>query len=139
MLYSYAFSSRLAVAILRMPKGLDYSHLNIGLDALSQNLGGMTTSSSISNITQLDTGNGDPTGKRKGREEPTIMPADSYLNLTTLNAANGSENGNRGANGKLPNDTMVYTTTGGSCVPQDILNEISIFHAPQPAGTIDVW
>lgn len=92
---SHAFSSRLAVAILRMPKGLDYSHLNIGVSPYSHTLGGMTTSSSMSNITQMEIGNNDANGKRKPNEEHTIMPADSYLNLTTLNNANGTENGNR--------------------------------------------
>lgn len=95
--YSYAFSNRLAVAILRMPKGLDYSHLNIEVNAFTPSGGGLTSSSSISNLTQLDN-TSETNGKNKLTKtatEPTIMPADSYLNLTTLASPNGNENGNR--------------------------------------------
>lgn len=94
---SYAFSNRLAVAILRMPKGLDYSHLNIEVNAFTPSGGGLTSSSSISNLTQLDN-TSETNGKNKLTKtdtEPTIMPADSYLNLTTLATPNGNEVGSR--------------------------------------------
>lgn len=95
--YSYAFSNRLSVAILRMPKFLDYSHLNMELNNFMSSGGGLTSSSSISNIAQLD--NVSEIGGRDKRvkvdSQPTIMPADSYLNLTTLPAVSNHENGNR--------------------------------------------
>lgn len=86
------------MAILRMPKGLDYSHLNLEVNTFAQLAGGMTSSSSVSNITQLDNGTPNPNGREERRRkegDTTIMPADSYLNLTTLAAANGNDNGNR--------------------------------------------
>lgn len=87
----------MAVAILRLPKGLDYSHLGLEVSTFSQLNGGLTSSSSVSNITQLDTGNATANQKHKNGNtngnDTTIMPADSYLNLTTLAGANGT-NGN---------------------------------------------
>lgn len=89
----------MAVAILRLPKGLDYSHLSLEVSTFSQINGGLTSSSSVSNITQLDTGNATASLKHKNGNtngnDTTIMPADSYLNLTTLAAANGA-NGTNG-------------------------------------------
>lgn len=43
-------------------------------------------------------------------------------------------------NGKAyPADSIVYSTQGGSCLPKDVMDEMCIFHVPQPEGTIDVW
>lgn len=43
-------------------------------------------------------------------------------------------------NGKpMQPDSIVYLTQGGSAIPQDIINELCLFHVSQPKGTIDVW
>lgn len=90
---SYAFSNRLAVAILRLPNGLDLS-LDVGVDTTPPN-GLSTPSSSFTNFNNLETGISN-TNLRKDLLQSqsqnggasTIMHADSYLNIYKIPSTN---------------------------------------------------
>lgn len=90
---SYAFSNRLAVAILRLPNGLDLS-IDVEVDITPPN-GLSTPSNSFTNFNNLE--NGIASGNMRkdllqsqSQNGPaaTIMHADSYLNIYKLPATN---------------------------------------------------
>lgn len=91
--FSYAFSNRLAVAILRLSNGLDFS-LGVEDDTTPPN--GLTTpSSSFTNFNNMETGISN-TNLRKDLLQSqsqnggasTIMHADSYLNIYKIPSNN---------------------------------------------------
>lgn len=78
---SYAFSNRLAVAILRLPNGLDLS-LDVEVDTTPPN--GLTTpSSSFTNFNNMDNNLRKDLLQSQSQNggASTIMHADSYLNI----------------------------------------------------------
>lgn len=89
LLYSYGFSNRLAVAILRLPNGLDHQSITIPEDITPPN--GLTTpSNSITNfLGNIENGVNSSNNLRKDLLQSntsngatsTIMHADSYLNI----------------------------------------------------------
>lgn len=91
---SYAFSNRLAVAILRLPNGLDLS-IDVDVDTTPPN-GLSTPSNSYTNFNHLE--NGLSSGNlrkdllqsaqnQNGGPAATIMHADSYLNIYKIPAS----------------------------------------------------
>lgn len=86
----------MAVAILRLPNGLDFSHLNLDIASTPQPNGITTSSSSASNLGQLEHNSG--TNLRKGVFRPlntgasNIMHADSYLNISGLSNSSSTIN-----------------------------------------------
>lgn len=94
--FSYAFSNRLAVAILRLPNGLDLS-LDVDVDTTPPN--GLTTpSSSFTNFNNLENGIASTNLRRDLLQSqsqtgaaPTIMHADSYLNIYKIPSSNTPE------------------------------------------------
>lgn len=93
---SYAFSSRMAVAILRLPNGLDFSHLHLDIAPVPQTNGITTSSSSASNLGQLENNIGSSLRKEVLRPINTgashIMHADSYLNISGLSSSSSTIN-----------------------------------------------
>lgn len=93
---SYAFSNRLAVAILRLPNGLDLS-IDVDVDTTPPN-GLSTPSNSYTNFNHLE--NGISSGnlrkdllqstQNQNGGAATIMHADSYLNIYKLPATNAA-------------------------------------------------
>lgn len=103
MFCSYAFSNRLAVAILRLPNGLDLS-IDVEMETTPPN-GLSTPSNSFTNFINLE--NGISSGnlrkdllqsQNQNETAATIMHADSYLNIYKIPPTNGS-----GTNGKSRN------------------------------------
>lgn len=97
-LCSYAFSNRLAVAILRLPNGLDLS-IDVDVDTTPPN-GLSTPSNSYTNFNHLE--NGISSGNLRkdllqsaqnqngGGAAATIMHADSYLNIYKIPSTNAA-------------------------------------------------
>lgn len=90
---SYGFSNRLAVAILRLPNGLDLS-LDVEVDTTPPN--GLTTpSNSFPNFNNLENGSSGNLRKdllqsqNQNGGATTIMHADSYLNIYKIPTSNG--------------------------------------------------
>lgn len=77
----------MAVAILRLPKGLDYSHLNIEVSASFALNGNLTTHSSTSNLGQSSE---HATGDLKAADASQLMHADSNLNLAGMISSNST-------------------------------------------------
>lgn len=77
----------MAVAILRLPKGLDYSHLNIEVSAAFASNGNLTTHSSTSNLGQSSE---HATGDLKAADASQLMHADSNLNLAGMISSNST-------------------------------------------------
>lgn len=78
----------MAVGILRLPKGLDYSHLNI--EVINQQTyasnGTLTRNSSISNL-------GGELATNELKAASQLMHADSNLNLAGINSTNSTITG----------------------------------------------
>lgn len=78
----------MAVAILRLPNGLDFSHLNLDISPVPQTNGLTTSNSSASNLGQLEQNISNNLRRDVLRPLHTgasqIMHADSYLNITGL-------------------------------------------------------
>lgn len=143
---SYAFSNRLAAAILRLPKGLDFSHLNVEVESTTTPNGGISTpNSSVVNLGQLDGSNlRRDVLNINGGAAPNIMHADSYLNIAGLNSSKertrmgGPNKLNNGADSP-PKEKIVYTTSSGTNLPRELCDQIGIFQLLRHSGTIDVW
>lgn len=161
--FSGAFTNRLAVAILRLPNGTDFSHLNVEIPNTPIH-GGLTASNSSVNLGVMDVQMTGDLLTIKNR----IMHADSNLNLAALGTSTQNsltipmpreyfpfygqkENGlylvfssapmpnQRALREAMARNDIVYSTRGGSCVPKHILDALGIFHTKQENRTIDVW
>lgn len=86
---SYAFSNRLAVAILRLPNGLDLS-LDVEVDTTPPN--GLTTpSSSFTNFNNMDNNRAVTKSlQSQSQNGASIMHADSYLNIYKIPSTGNS-------------------------------------------------
>lgn len=86
----------MAVAILRLPNGIDFSHLNLDIAPVTPANGLPTSNSSASNLGQLEHHSGNNLRKGVFRTLPTgaanIMHADSYLNITGLSNSSSTIN-----------------------------------------------
>ncbi|XP_055308215.1 bumetanide-sensitive sodium-(potassium)-chloride cotransporter-like [Sitodiplosis mosellana] len=144
----YAFSNRLAVAILRLPNGLDLS-LDVGVDTTPPN-GLSTPSSSFNNLELQSVTNlrkdllqsQSQNGILQNGGASTIMHADSYLDIykipSTNTAATKPSSESITKTDEKVNGHKTYTDDK---VPKELLNQLGIFHSfsNQHNGTIDVW
>ncbi|GAB0086660.1 bumetanide-sensitive sodium-(potassium)-chloride cotransporter [Sergentomyia squamirostris] len=139
-----AFTNRLSVAILRLPNGTDYSHLNVEIPHTPVH-GGLTASNSSVN---LNTIYGNMTGELLAIRPNRFMHADSNLNLAALGTSNQNSltipmpppmPNQRALREAMARNDIVYSTRGGSCVPKEILNAMGVFQTKQENRTIDVW
>ncbi|CAH0588109.1 unnamed protein product [Chrysodeixis includens] len=140
-----AFEGRLAVAIVRVPGGLDFGALSGAVGATG---GGSLTACSSGSADEL-----------RVRRAPHIMHADSdldirgdplrhnlsnILTLTTSRSFTISEcsTKERKKKDKRQNDMhrqIVYNSSNGLELSKDQLSQMTIFHRKQEAGTLDVW
>ncbi|XP_062565625.1 bumetanide-sensitive sodium-(potassium)-chloride cotransporter isoform X2 [Armigeres subalbatus] len=128
-----SFDCRMALAILRLPNGLDFSDLNAEIVtrpvATPDNL--KESNNAISTISS--------DGLRPPQK---LMHIDSNLNLESYGGSTNQLSSVTPQTTPTPTgetSDIVYSTRGGSCVPKEILDRISVFHRKQPKGTIDVW
>ncbi|KAG7300179.1 hypothetical protein JYU34_015728, partial [Plutella xylostella] len=138
-----AFENRLAVAILRVPGGLDYSAI-IAEDAPAT--GGLTATSSGS-------------GDLRVRRGPHIMHADSdldirssdsqpssrhNLNILTLTTSRSftvsdKEKPRKERRGEALHRQVVYRSSTGQELSKEQLSLMTLFQRKQESGTLDVW
>lgn len=152
----------MALAILRLPNGLDFSHLNTeivsspgGLPDLNgshNNLQAISTIITEDGLTvpqklmhvdsnfSLDLLAGSnsttitiPQPRTSRKKYRSIQPL-SFCLLHTRTAPMPNR-----YNVRESRDSIIYSTRGGSCVPKEILDRLGIFQRKQPKGTIDVW
>ncbi|XP_055901935.1 bumetanide-sensitive sodium-(potassium)-chloride cotransporter isoform X1 [Eupeodes corollae] len=136
-----AFSLRMGVAILRVPDGLDFSELNHEIrtpaPAINGNALNHLQSQGVANMTIPHM-----------QATSDILHVDSNLNLpgmisatSTLTVPQPPPMPNMSNLKKLQttNDSIIYSTKGGSELPKDILDAVTVFARKQPKGTIDVW
>ncbi|XP_055610809.1 bumetanide-sensitive sodium-(potassium)-chloride cotransporter isoform X2 [Uranotaenia lowii] len=146
-----AFDCRMALAILRMPNGLDFSQLNTEIitEIVSDPAGEPKRSgemmcnagSSSASLQQAISTISSNDGLKPPRK---LMHVDSNLELDSMHSSNTTT---LSASGEVPlpsrrtiqRDSIVYSTRGGSTVPKEILDRLSVFQRRQPKGTIDVW
>jgi len=196
------FENRMALAILKLPNGLDYSHLKttVNMPDIPESIAGSTHSLYASNekLAIVNKGFADSTQSLNTdpmpRKPRPFMHQDSNLALDSLpskkklgtlmhqdsNFALGNpakrklgllradsnltvnSDGTNGSQVSIsippehqykknprknelrhqvlsPHNPIVYSTRGGSAVPQDVLNSLNIFNRKQTKGTIDVW
>ncbi|XP_030375779.1 bumetanide-sensitive sodium-(potassium)-chloride cotransporter isoform X2 [Scaptodrosophila lebanonensis] len=141
-----AFSQRMGVCVLRLTNGLDFSELRHDLKAPING----TNKQGITN--ELI-----PAANAASE----LLHIDSNLNLASMDSTNLSYNAaqpaplpnvNRnsrsyklsGTNIPMPEpepepEPVLYHTKGGSELPPDIVNAMTIFTRKQPKGTIDVF
>lgn len=150
----------MAVAILRLPNGLNFSHLAPDMDPTSVLNGCLATpNSSVINLGQFDQGSSNnlrkeilqsaTNGGAGGSAGINIMHADSYLNIAGLasTATNGGASGmslHKKAVDKHSSDSLVAetaTTSLGESIPlpKELLDQLGIFRTGRQKGTIDVW
>lgn len=136
---SYAFSNRLAVAILRLSNGLDLS-VDADVDTTPPN-GLSTPSNSITNFNNLENGIAGSNLRKdilqsQSQNVATIMHADSYLNIYKMPTTNTTANVDEKNEHK---NTRKTNATNDSTVPKELLDQLGIFHSTTHTGTIDVW
>lgn len=143
-----AFDNRMAVAILRLSDGLDYSRIMddeenggcyssgdltlVGSAQTTHN--GILHSPSVSGMMHADS---NLSISHLGVSENVIstsMPALGFLN----NKLNGS-NKNLKSKKKAAAEKILYTSSTGQTLHRSILDNMSIFQKKQDKGTIDVW
>ncbi|XP_065092680.1 bumetanide-sensitive sodium-(potassium)-chloride cotransporter-like isoform X2 [Ochlerotatus camptorhynchus] len=126
-----SFDCRMSLAILRLPNGLDFSHLTTEIVTRSVP---EPSPKEINNAISMISSDGIQTPRK-------LMHVDSNLNLDTI--VGGSQPTFPTSQAVTPHsdlaDDIIYSTRGGSCVPKEILERIGVFHRKQPKGTIDVW
>lgn len=152
----------MAVAILRLPNGLNFSHLTPDMDPMATANGGClaTPNSSVINLGQFDQGSSNnlrkeilqsaANGVAGGSAAINIMHADSYLNIaglssTTTNVGTSSLSSRNKAIDKHSSDSLVTSDNTGAAssesmpLPKEVLDQLGIFRAIRQKGTIDVW
>jgi solute carrier family 12 sodium/potassium/chloride transporter 2 len=144
----------MAVAILRLPTGVNFSHLYTDIipDLEVSELANSTSDLGMS-ISSLNTIVDMSPSENVLKKTRKLMHQDSNLNLHGMVASNETtlvepmpppmpnqaklraEKEKR----KKYRESIVYSTREGTCVPKETVNAIEIFQKKQPKGTIDVW
>lgn len=160
---SYGFSNRMAVAILRLPNGLNFSHIGgAEMDPTLMPNGCLATpNSSVINLGQFDQGSSNNLRKEilqsttnggagaGGSGAINIMHADSYLNIaglsSTTNGGTSAISLQKKDSDKHSSDSLAPTETATTPIvetlplPKELLDQIGIFRTCRQDGTIDVW
>lgn len=151
----------MAVAILRLPNGLNFSHISTEMDPTVMPNGCLATpNSSVINLGQFDQGSSNnlrkeilqsaTNGGAGANAGINIMHADSYLNIAGLSAmaTNGGTSAlssHNTAADKHSSDSLVTsentTTPVVETMPfsKELLDQMGIFRTCRQNGTIDVW
>ncbi|KAH8330958.1 hypothetical protein KR067_009485 [Drosophila pandora] len=138
-----AFSQRMGVALLRLPNGLDFSELNSEVTMPAVGMGHMHTANAQGFTNEL---------MPAANAASELLHIDSNLNLASMDSPNSSFTMPQPA--PMPNmqrssrsykvsgsdePSVTYHTKGGSDIPQNLLDAMTIFTRKQPKGTIDVF
>lgn len=140
---SNAFSLRMGVALLHLPTGIDFSDLNPEISYASFDNG----------LSHINTPNAKGFANLlmpPSNAAADLLHVDSNLNLAALDSPNSTSTIPQPA--PMPNmspavknykinhdDTVTYLTKGGSEVPKNILDALTVFTRKQPKNTIDVF
>ncbi|XP_033163413.1 bumetanide-sensitive sodium-(potassium)-chloride cotransporter [Drosophila mauritiana] len=138
-----AFSQRMGVALLRLPNGLDFSELSSEVTLPANGMGHMHTANAHGFTNEL---------MPAANAASELLHIDSNLNLASMDSPNSSFTMPQPA--PMPNmqrnsrsykvtssdePAVTYHTKGGSDIPQNLLDAMTIFTRKQPKGTIDVF
>lgn len=158
----------MALAILRMPDGMDYSFLNLEINN-DLTLNGLDSPSINQSHSSLPA-----TGDLILSTKRNLMHVDSNLNLHGMAAAEQTVTSppqqpsqqprnyeacvceaieisnqksfslepmamNKRTKELMTKDKIIYSTQGGSTVPKEVLDDLGYFHIKKPEGQIDVW
>uniref|UniRef100_A0A182SS49 Amino acid permease/ SLC12A domain-containing protein n=1 Tax=Anopheles maculatus TaxID=74869 RepID=A0A182SS49_9DIPT len=122
------FDNRMSLAILRLPNGLDHSHLSS--DVTSDGSFGTIANDSLSSLEQIiDTA---PTAHK-------LMYVDSNLGLQSTKKCLRKAENTKESPSNTSRDSIACSTRNGSCLPLELHDRLNVFHYKQPTGTIDVW
>ncbi|KAH8278959.1 hypothetical protein KR018_011778 [Drosophila ironensis] len=138
-----AFSQRMGVALLRLPNGLDFSELSSEVTMPANGMGHMHTANAQGFTNEL---------MPAANAASELLHIDSNLNLAGMDSPNTSytmpqpppmPNIQRNSRSYKVNNSeepaVTYHTKGGSDIPQNLLDAMTIFTRKQPKGTIDVF
>uniref|UniRef100_A0A1A9X1V7 Bumetanide-sensitive sodium-(Potassium)-chloride cotransporter n=1 Tax=Glossina brevipalpis TaxID=37001 RepID=A0A1A9X1V7_9MUSC len=138
-----AFSLRMGVALLHLPTGIDFSDLNpeISYASIDNGLSHINTPNAKGFANLL---------MPPSNAAADLLHVDSNLNLAALDSPNSTStipqpppmpNTSHAAKKYKINheDTVTYLTKGGSEVPKNVLDALTVFTRKQPKGTIDVF
>ncbi|XP_073839221.1 sodium potassium chloride cotransporter isoform X2 [Musca autumnalis] len=136
-----AFSSRMGVAILRLPGGINFSELNSEILYSEANGLGHLNTANAKGFTNLL--------MPPANAASELLHIDSNLNLAGMDSAQSSYTlpqpppmPNMSSKKKYSikqEENVAYMTKNGSEVPKDILDAVTIFTRKQPKSTIDVF
>lgn len=151
----------MAVAILRLPNGLNFTRIGDDIESTSIPNGCLATpNSSVVNLGQLDQGSSHNLRKELLQSATTggsaginIMHADSYMNIAGLSTTTNGGTAPLSSHGRMtnkhssdsltaPSTTEQATTSlGGETMPlpKELLDQMGIFQTCRQKGTIDVW
>lgn len=133
----------MGVALLRLPNGLDFSELNSEVTMPAVGMGHMHTANAQGFTNEL---------MPAANAASELLHIDSNLNLASMDSPNSSFTVPQPA--PMPNmqrssrsykvsgsdePSVTYHTKGGSDIPQNLLDAMTIFTRKQPKGTIDVF
>uniref|UniRef100_A0A2C9GV90 Uncharacterized protein n=1 Tax=Anopheles dirus TaxID=7168 RepID=A0A2C9GV90_9DIPT len=123
-----AFDNRMALAILRLPNGLDFSHLTS--ESPADDSLRMSANESLSSLQHIT-----PTAANN-----KLMYVDSNLGLqgSKKNLQTG-EDTKPYASSSTSRESIDSSIRHESIVPPEVLDRLNIFYRKQPKGTIDVW
>ncbi|KAH8407263.1 hypothetical protein KR222_011792 [Zaprionus bogoriensis] len=140
-----AFSQRMGVALLRLPNGLDFSELSPEVTIPPNSLGHMNTANAQGFTNEL---------MPAANAASELLHIDSNLNLASMDSPSPNASFTMPQPAPMPNmqrssrsykvnnsdaAAITYHTKGGSEVPQNVLDAVTIFTRKQPKGTIDVF
>ncbi|KFB44724.1 AGAP003275-PA-like protein [Anopheles sinensis] len=111
------FDNRMALAILRLPNGLDITHL--GNEPGSDETRTISANESFASL-QHCTGNGSPRKAMKWQRK-----------ISTINS--------EGSPSRTSRESVPSVSRSGSWMPRELLDRLQVFRRKQPSGTIDVW
>ncbi|ROT80478.1 sodium-chloride cotransporter isoform 1 [Penaeus vannamei] len=151
---SYAFDLHLAVGILRVDGGLDYSNLTEVTEEEEKSLAASTTYPAASNAAPSTSAPQHPEGGEVSlhpthlhEKESQISPSATSGHLTSVPSYPSSP-----AEERLPSDTILgvlklakkkknptYKGPSGEVVAPQVVDSMLRFTRKQPQGTIDVW
>jgi len=133
----------MGVALLRLPNGLDFSELSSEVTLPANGMGHMHTANAHGFTNEL---------MPAANAASELLHIDSNLNLASMDSPNSSFTMPQPA--PMPNmqrnsrsykvtssdePAVTYHTKGGSDIPQNLLDAMTIFTRKQPKGTIDVF
>ncbi|XP_035891266.1 bumetanide-sensitive sodium-(potassium)-chloride cotransporter-like [Anopheles stephensi] len=122
------FDNRMSLAILRLPNGLDQSHLSS--DLTSDASFGTVANVSLSSLEQIIDA-APPAHK--------LMYVDSNLGLLSSKKSLPKGETTKESPSNTSRDSIACSTRNGSCLPLELHDRLNVFHHKQPKGTIDVW